>query len=375
MKLAHFSLVSLTFLIACSSHEVSQGPNPFLNLSDLSFSQGEQMGPREFRLVFQGNVKGELGTCGCAFNPTGGIDRKLNFLKSQKGTYLYLDSGNSLFGSLHPEKKDLAKSIQKAVEIAKAHLRLGVSLQNVGRYDLVAGIQNLKKIASESKLELISSNIVDEKDDFIFLPFKNYVLDNGLNVSVVGFTNPAHDDLSYDGFAIKTPVEKLKLLLNKIPQDHLLLVLSDLTTLENQQLASEIFRPHVIIGSSGFESYKIPLQEHNGIQLQGLPLGQELGMLELIWKSDAESWFNQGAKELYIARWNDLVRERKYFSEFPDSEEKSKEIEKNEADFKTLSKILPKENENYIPFRARTFSMDASLAQPNEFTKIVKKWN
>lgn len=361
-------------MIACSSHQVSQEPNPFLKLADLSFSQGEQMGPHEFRLVFQGNIKGELGTCGCAFNPTGGIDRKLNFLKSQKGTYLYLDSGNNFFGSLQLEKKDLAKQIQKAVELAKAHVRLGVSLQNVGRYDLVTGIQNLKKIATESKLQLISSNIVDEKDDFIFLPFKNFVLDNGLNVSVVGFTNPAHDDLSFEGFSIKSPVEKLKLLLSKIPQDHLLIVLSDLTPLENQQLAAEIFRPHVVIGSSGFESYKIPLQEHNGIQLQGLPLGQELGILELLWKSDGEAWFNQGAKDVYAARWDDLLRERKYFSEFPDSDEKTKEIEKNEADFKTLLKILPKEKDNYIPFRSRMISMDASLAQTNEFTKIVKKW-
>jgi hypothetical protein len=367
-------LAALWLFAACSSRKVDLSKNPFLEIPSMSFSTGEVQQKGELRFVFQGNVKGELGTCGCAFQPTGGIDRKFNFLRTLKGSFLYLDSGNALFPNLTMEAGEREQLMRRALQLAKAHVKLGVSLQNVGRYDLVLGAKFLKQVEKESKIQLLSSNLLSQSDDFVFLPFKNFVTETGVSVSVVGFSNPTAEEFKEEGFKIVSPLSQLKLLLSKIPQDHLLVILSDLSAIENQELSELADRPHIVIGSSGFESYKIPLHQAEGVQLQGLPLGQELGLLDFVWKSDAKTWFNQGAKEGFARRYSELLKERKYFGDFPASKDRDAELAKNTNDLEALLKFIPPQGSSFIAYRAQTVTMDDRFAAKNELSKIIQKY-
>jgi hypothetical protein len=364
----------LTLFVACSSHKNSKTlENPFTQIPNQSFWQGENLQKHQLRIFYQGNMKAELGTCGCAFQPSGGVDRKYNFLKSLKSSFVLLDSGNNFFPSLNIQSSDELKAIEKAISLGKAHKILGVVAQNVGRFDLALGVDKLKLIQEKTKIELISSNLVNEKNESVFSPFKNINLESDVTLTVVGVTNFGEDELSLKNYRILPPKIQVIEMAKKIPQNNLLVVLSDLNAVENSDLARSIERPMLIIGSSGYDSYRIPVQENKSIIMQTLPLGQELGQIEFYWKSDALSWFNQSAKAGYLKRWDEIVSEKKYFEAFPNSTDKEIEIKKNKEDLENLKKLLPLQSP-YITFITDLILMDSRWAKNNELSKIIKKF-
>src|SRR5687768_8219285 len=84
-------LSTLLVLGACASRSTQspssahQAENPFQDAhvsGPLEWAEKQQLA--HFRLLFSGNVNGQLEPCGCSVNPKGGLDRRLNFVRQQK---------------------------------------------------------------------------------------------------------------------------------------------------------------------------------------------------------------------------------------------------------------------------------------------------
>jgi len=135
----------ITGVIASCAHQSSTSgagadwpkENPFKAAKDISvasqISAQKLASTKAFRLGFSGNVNGELDPCGCAVNPKGGLDRRLNFVRKlnedkNSNPLLLVDAGNALFPSEKIHSSALEHQKSKARLILKGNQMMGVAV-------------------------------------------------------------------------------------------------------------------------------------------------------------------------------------------------------------------------------------------------------
>ncbi|MBL8028689.1 MAG: hypothetical protein JNL74_19855 [Fibrobacteres bacterium] len=139
------------------------------------------------RILYSGSSLGSYTTCGCPSNPTGGLPRMANFVKEQNqqfGDPLILDAGN-FSSKTGRQKAVLTEYFMKGMAILKYDAVL------VGGAEIETGLSEIMRFNKESKLPLISSNLVDSKGNRPFssvIKVKNVV--KGLDALIVGLTAP-----------------------------------------------------------------------------------------------------------------------------------------------------------------------------------------
>jgi 2',3'-cyclic-nucleotide 2'-phosphodiesterase (5'-nucleotidase family) len=95
----------------------------------------------------------------------------LNRYRKDKGNLVIVDSGDLL-----NEDEELPESVRQAAEIkADAIVRIlnhiGIDAANVGKLDLVLGVEFLKELEKKYSFPFISANLVDDKNTLIFKPY------------------------------------------------------------------------------------------------------------------------------------------------------------------------------------------------------------
>ncbi|WNG45065.1 cytochrome C [Archangium minus] len=93
-------------------------------------------------LFFSADVRGYLGPCGCSENMRGGIARAASQVKEAgKGALpvLYVDGGDSLFGSPTLKPEQVPQEERKAQALAEAMKRMGLTVRAVGELDDARG--------------------------------------------------------------------------------------------------------------------------------------------------------------------------------------------------------------------------------------------
>ena len=105
----------LIFFVSCASG-LPRAPeaNPFTAANapiELDKFTAQSPQHEHVHILYSSNVNGELNPCGCAMNPKGGVDRRLNFVEAYQKKFpaVVLDAGNALF----PAEKMDASQIEK----------------------------------------------------------------------------------------------------------------------------------------------------------------------------------------------------------------------------------------------------------------------
>lgn len=316
-KRSAFTLSALCWLAtgcSSSSDKVRPEENPFQDAAKVpepaEFAR-DQKRPL-FRLAFASRVGGEVADCGCAVNPKGGADRRLNYMIEQSGVkdqgdLLTVDAGNALFPNARLDKGQAEDQKVRAAFILRTSSLMGVRVMNVGQLDLAAGTDFLKAHAKTNGMTLVSSNLVDEKGIPLFYPEARLALGADIKVAILGLS--AGGQLPDDVKALD-PAETFRKRLPTIPADHLIVVLSDLGRGADERLAKETTRPMVIIGARDVNSLDAPRHVGHSILVQPQIQGQQWGLLTVAWTPNAEGWFNPELGRRYSGDWERMRKDQ-----------------------------------------------------------------
>lgn len=159
----------------------------------------EHLVPREFlgrtsdvlALVYNGFRRSQIDPCGCVTHKLGGLDKEarlISRINDLKVPAIQVDAGGFM--------RDMAD--QKAMEQSKYLLKglgkMGYDAVNVGFTDLAMTPAELKSIAAEAGVDMVSANIADESGKLAFEPYvvKEVQLtdDSPLKVGILGVTRP-----------------------------------------------------------------------------------------------------------------------------------------------------------------------------------------
>jgi len=373
-----------TSLVACSSQPSGHNAadpkaNPFAVATTFQMPEpGRSSAETTFRLLFSSNVNGETDLCGCAVNPKGGLDRRLNFLRMIDQAapgykqQVLVDAGNSLFPNeiIQPVHRD--RLLEKARLILKGHAMMGLLVHNVGYLDLSAGLIFLKTEASKAGVSFISTNLADTSGELLFEPFVEIDIGESKKLTVLGLTRGLTRENKE--FNILDPEKSLRAALEKIPAGQPVVVLSDLGLAADRQLFAKISRPLIVVGARDLSSVEIPELLGSSILIQGQIQGQQWGVLDVAFKKNARAWYDNNSGKRFVDVWNmreeeiaNLYRDRSESSDFKD------EIRRVEATRKDLMAYAPINLEKKHIVNYRLYEMSAEYSKANEMTPLMKK--
>lgn len=299
------------------------------------------------RIAYSARVVGEVGECGCAMNPKGGLDKRWHFLETERKTttpLLVVDAGNALFAQEHLDRGFGETQRQRAALILKGHGKMGVQAQNVGALDLTAGLDFLRLEAERNRVPLVSSNLLDTADKPLF-PQQVDLESGGFKVRVIGFT--AGPEKIPEGMKVADVAPILKRLAKDTPADRLLVVLSDLGRDSDLELAATLDRNALWVESRDLGSLETPIFANNALVVQPQIQGQQWGVLSFGWNPKSEGWWSP---ELYAR-----------LSARPPGEVP--------PEFK---KVLKGPGDRLV-FEQRLVAMNAEWTENNELTPLIKK--
>ncbi|MBI3544861.1 MAG: metallophosphoesterase, partial [Deltaproteobacteria bacterium] len=178
-KFAHRAMTALSALAlaSCSSSQTTDDDTGF---------HGPDFIPG-VSIVYTANIDGEIEPCGCRSNPTGGIDRRYNFLLEKvPGEKLSIDSGD-LFYQSAPVPPFLEKQWNyQARVLLKATNALGVEAMTPGELDFANGLDAFQKLAAEARFKILSANLYRKDNGKRLLEPSVILVKGGKKVALFG---------------------------------------------------------------------------------------------------------------------------------------------------------------------------------------------
>lgn len=365
-------------LSGCSGMgRVDYETNPFASDETSKILASSKADSTELKLLYSNNIQGEIGTCGCAFSPVGGVDRRLNYLNSLQGAssdFVHLDSGSALFSTLVLTANTKKKQRAVAEAIAQAYSMLSLSALNVGRYDLVEGHEFYMAQMKKHKLPSISTNLIDRNSKHPFPTSKTIKTKSGVTLKILGFSSVSREIIPGLELRPENPMEALARETKGLAKDVLLVVLSDLSSIENEEMTDNMDRPFLILGSTSFDSFAYPLHKKTAAIGQTVAQGQEIGVLDVFWPKNGEGrWLNQSGLTSFNQRWERLKQEREFLLNQEESEFLEEEKSRNQEAFVSLQKYAPVSSRQHIVYQAKLVTMDKNWTKKNKLSSLVKR--
>ena len=109
---------------------------------------------------------------------------------------LVLDAGDMFFSKTSINIDNIKSEKHRCETMLKGYEKIGIDAQNVGRYELLAGLSYLKKIEKKfSNIPFISANIKSSgTGELLFEPYR-IVSKDGLDIGILGLTNMVPDTM------------------------------------------------------------------------------------------------------------------------------------------------------------------------------------
>jgi hypothetical protein len=218
-----------------------------LTVAAIGWGISEVPNPQIASVVGSGNRMGQLGPCGCAVNPRGGIARLVQWRQGTKPA-LWVDSGENLFAL--PEMNLQLASVwkAKALLLADAYRHLGIHYMLPGGKDFAAGPEFLADWFERSAIRAIAANLLPPKT---FPPFWSSWAQASVGAENWIVTGVVSSAFLPKGWVVEDPEKALRVVLDATANtpSRRVLVLSTLTLAQNKRLA-ETIRPDWILASS-----------------------------------------------------------------------------------------------------------------------------
>jgi len=211
----------------------------------------------ELTIAYQSQRWGALEPCGCQSKPYGGIDREFNALKtirSDRDQVLYVDAGNSLVTD------GAAKSPEAFEKKAKALAEMlgvnGLDALLPGPYEFALGVERLKKLTASLKFPLVLSNATEAKKEIF--PASVIVSKGNLKIAILGVVSPKGKFPK--GVVVEAPKAAIgRQLVELKGKVDLIVLLSQLSIGENEQLAAQLPEVNVVVSADPGFSGEEPL--------------------------------------------------------------------------------------------------------------------
>ena len=126
----------------------------------------------------------------------GGLSRrsvKIKEIRDQGIRPVILDAGDLIFSTKKIDARNKNAELVRADAMIEGFNRIGCDAINVGHYEMLNGLNYLKRISQNTDIPFISANIKDAStNELIFEPF--LILERGeLKIGVAGVTNQLPD--------------------------------------------------------------------------------------------------------------------------------------------------------------------------------------
>ncbi len=275
----------LVLLLSSCSYFIDTFMDPSYDVVDLN--------SKDLGIVFSHNVNGETHPCGCRHFPLGGLPQVAGAIEklSKTETVVYVDSGDTLFASANIPKNLEQSQTFNAKSLAQGLSQVGLKYWVPGDQDFAKGIEFLKEISANNNINLILSNLKNEKT----LPHKEVVLfEKGPHkIFMVGIINPYVLASKYSKL-FERPEKALPKILKNLKEKgydekspfHRLVVLSHSGIGPDTELAQSYPMIDWIIGAHTMNFLRFPQKEGKTNIVQVLSRNHYLGHITFNFKKD-----------------------------------------------------------------------------------------
>lgn len=193
-------------------------------------------------------------------------------------SYLLVDAGNLLFGKSRAGQQ--ATQQAKSELIAKAYGQMGYDAVAVGPYDLLAGIDFIRK-TGEWGVPWVSVNLKDEQGRLVCDSYR-LVQVGALRIAVIGMTGSATEPNKT--YTVDDDLQVLRPIISSLAgENDLILLLSSLSNEQNREVA-RLFPDVAIIIQADPQQEALPAQVHDrSLVVQPNNRGRYLGFLRVDW--------------------------------------------------------------------------------------------
>ena len=225
---------------------------------------------QDLNIIYTNDLEGTVTPCGCAVDPGGGADRRLNWYKQNNFSPLdtiYINAGSTLFsGASYMDYEAEALKIGAGI-LVDSMLAMNIDAYTPGAYDLKMGLDFFK--TTTKKLPVLISNSDNKK----FLK-EIKIQRSGRNIRIFGITTLAK------GFSTYEPVKALRKLTAKKAKKDLFILLADTDQKTLNSILKSINNIDVVLSSSIDEQLTQPKHAGKTAVLRLLKGGDSIGLLK-----------------------------------------------------------------------------------------------
>jgi hypothetical protein len=190
------------------------------------------------------------------------------------------------------------------VGIVEAYNILGYEAVAVSRIDLAGGTDFLHELQKKSKFTWLSANLVDMRNrQPLFSPFI-IKKKSGLRIAVIGLTGSgaANEPRERENYLILPWQDLLPKFMKEIrKQADLVILLSSLSPLENEQISQAFPNIHIIIQAGMYSHNQNPVLVNNTLICQAEKQGKYIGQLRINWKRTG-TWTDEKTDPTFMKR-------------------------------------------------------------------------
>lgn len=213
----------------------------------------------------------------------------LTQLAASQEKALLLDAGALLFDkSTIAPGRQLDQAKINAEGIIEAYNLLGYEAVGVSTLDLAGGVDFLQELRGKSNFPWLSANVVaQENDNPLFTPF--VVKEKaGLRIAMLGLTGSgaANEPRLHENYRILPWQDFLGKMIEELrAKSDMIIVLSSLSPLENEQISKEFSAVHIIVQAGTHPHNPGPALLNNTLICQTDKQGKYLGQMRINWHS------------------------------------------------------------------------------------------
>ncbi|HZL19817.1 MAG TPA: hypothetical protein VFG23_18930 [Polyangia bacterium] len=141
---------------------------------------------KQITLLYSSNLLGETSPCSCTL-PLGGVARRATAIAGARAgsdAVLVVDAGDLFDASRRADENE-----RRAVVVAGAVARAGLTALTPGDHDLALGLPALRRVVAGAKLPMVSANLYRSGGDRLF-DADRLVLAAGVPIGIFGVTAP-----------------------------------------------------------------------------------------------------------------------------------------------------------------------------------------
>lgn len=276
----------------------------------------------EIGLFVTSNGLGEVVDCGCRQKPLGGLARRALWLTERASKYkatLAVDSGGLLVADPAAVVEPAKELESRTRAIFRALTHMGYAAVNVGPHEVAVGLPNLRRLATEHKVPLVSSNILDAATGKPAFKAQVVTTVGGVKVGIMGLTTanpPAREALfAKQGLKIGAPIAAARAAATALRGQgcQLIIALSELDRGEIDGLGEKVPEIDLVVGSKEMELTMRPEFLGRGYYVDPYNKGKWVGEIKVRPGKDVARWLVSDLREKLEIERVRLEREIGYY--------------------------------------------------------------